>query len=427
MLYEAPIMQHQIVNEALVTLYKWYMKENEEHIYLILAALLCVTPDPQILNISEGDIDYTAVWANAMKPFDMPDWAVDKHTREGRKAGMTAAEFATEGAYVENEWCPYPELGLAYIAVRLSLAKSESSTALASPLHTAPPPAPLPANVTVRRRVTHKLLTEEQVIQLQDPKTPRGQLLTSPSKQPVYLPRAPCAEVLCGWVWKGPFAPDTSRLVMTRWRTECFRFMGSAVNAPEFMPDYAGNIWLRFPSLATASPDKWVVSMKRGSCEDFDVAVVERKSTGALQLIECKELMQAKAMFEPRRLILSLIDAAMLCTGDMGMWNIIGNAKGEVKIVDYTDTSHRESITQWSHLFAKGGEKVDRLFDNGVPGFQGKIREHIALRRTQIHVLEAITTRNKLAPYFKRLKVIWDPVAALDQIEELLDRTVEKE
>lgn len=106
--------------EAIEICYKWYLNENENGIYLMLAVCIMVTPElPRCVIYPRIDTD--GAIAAAMEPMDMPDWAVDKHTEAGRAAGKTAVDFAHEGSRVLRGWSLFPELEKGYIEIRSAM------------------------------------------------------------------------------------------------------------------------------------------------------------------------------------------------------------------------------------------------------------------------------------------------------------------
>lgn len=266
-----------------------------------------------------------------------------------------------------------------------------------------------------------ELLTNEHVEELQEATTPRGQILTSKHKQPVYIPNNPESE-LFGYVWKGPFAPDNPRLIMTRWRTECFRLMDSLVVLPEFIPDEAGMIWMRFENVGKVQAEKWTISTKRDTCEDRDVAIVDRESMGAGQLInESLETITEHMFCEERCLLLSYIDAAILATGDMGLWNALVNQDGESYIIDFSDCSHRTEITRWTHLFAKsGGPLTNAVFEKELVWIEDKVLEHLNTIALLLPQIEELAKKWGVLKIFKKYKIQWEPHRAITELRGLV-------
>src|SRR5262249_13762791 len=94
---------------------RWYEDESEPHIYLLLAyrpAVEEALPGQTAARASLAGDELAAMLAG---PLDVPDYAVDRHTSAGRRAGKTSADFAREGAVVVPEMLPYPELKDIYI------------------------------------------------------------------------------------------------------------------------------------------------------------------------------------------------------------------------------------------------------------------------------------------------------------------------
>lgn len=272
-------------------------------------------------------------------------------------------------------------------------------------------------------------LTADQVAELQAATTPRGQLLTSKHKQPVYIP-SNTESSLYGYVWKGPFAPDNPRLIMTRWRTECFALMESLVVAPQFVSDYAGQVWMRFPNIGLAAPSEWITEMRMDKCEGREVCIVNRESMGAGQLInENLETIKDHMFGEARCLLLSYIDAAVLGTGDMGMWNCIVNSEGESFIIDYSDNSHRGGITTWlGGIFAKpSGTLTEDMFGEEMTWIDTRVLEH--LNSIALLVPQFITAAKKHGAdrIFAKYKLNWQPHRIINDFRALVGPRVDND
>jgi hypothetical protein len=90
--------------------YKMFLSENERHIYLTLGLLVFffmrenISNEIDINEIIEEHGGIEKILESAMNDvIEIPEYAIDKHTKKGRSKGKDSITFAVEGAIVENE------------------------------------------------------------------------------------------------------------------------------------------------------------------------------------------------------------------------------------------------------------------------------------------------------------------------------------
>jgi hypothetical protein len=97
--------------KSLEICYKMFLNENERHIYLVLGLFVYFFYDEvnseKMVDVSKtiesfGGLE-KIIFSAMNEVIEIPEYAVDKHTKKGRSKGKDSVVFAVEGAVVENE------------------------------------------------------------------------------------------------------------------------------------------------------------------------------------------------------------------------------------------------------------------------------------------------------------------------------------
>lgn len=105
--HRASVITYEQLTDVLDVLFDWYCHRSEPWLYLG-QALLCFLRDcdwsnsPSIPEVTPS-ICELAYKTNYTKPLTIDSYVYDKHTKEGRKEGQDALDFAKSGSLVQNE------------------------------------------------------------------------------------------------------------------------------------------------------------------------------------------------------------------------------------------------------------------------------------------------------------------------------------
>nr|WIL05168.1 hypothetical protein pmam_129 [Pithovirus mammoth] len=347
-------------NPILTTLYKWYQRENENTIYLVLATLALVLPSEANFSSMTFEESRTAeqIFPESLGEVRVaPEWAVDKHTQKGRSQGKSSVDFALEGSRIEFAWNYSPViLEEIYQMIRGSGVTLETI-----------PRASLKSDFN---------LTSEQLTLILS--CPRGQLRTSGHKPSVFLSFAD------KFAYKGPWKESNRlKLETVQARSLCFKLLGSSAIPVEIGTDSNSDFWIRTPLLATIPPENWTYETKTGKLEGGDVSIPDRKSTGILQLSKLPVEQQAEILFGEQFVYRSYLDAVFLGAGDQGPHNnLIFSQDGQIKsvLIDYEDSSGRQEITEFASVFSKSNSILRQIVQIGLekyPSRKDDIRLHL--------------------------------------------------
>lgn len=354
-------------------LYKWYTSENENWIYLVLATLTFITAEVNrdcTLN-KKTDLSLEEIYQRALQSnLSPPNWAVDKHTKEGRNKGKGAMDFAKEGAKIENAWHYSPQI-LEDLYMRnkeeydkkLKFAGKEPSrkVALVEKEETL-----LESDFT---------LSEEEEEEIYN--SIRGQLMTSSSKRPVYLTGS--------YVYKGPYPDERKfrqRFVCLRRRMDDLEKLATKFVRVYFGKDSRGGLWLRSENIANRPCSEWTFTEKEGSVEGGLVKIVNKESMGIKELHSCDEETITEVLFGKEFMFLSYLNAVLLGVGDQNLRNnlLLQGEEGYTSyLIDLEDNTGRKDITCWSGVFSKPGKKLERIILTGLEKYNRKeeVQEYI--------------------------------------------------
>lgn len=443
-------------------LYKWYLNENENHIYLLLMHVILFLPqdvNPSCLEYTWRDTDCGSlenlIRLGLYAPIEIPDWMIDKHTKRGRERGLTVYDFGRVGGKVENEWLPLqrPAWEDVYIAFKeyqvtgsvttveqadrprspgRASPRSRSRSPVrdvagpaartASPVRDVAPAAPTasPAAIAPARTVTRTAKEKAKRTAAADGAIPEilarqvvGRLteeelaeITDPQKVPHGQRRT------ASWkpfvylpegpsVWKGPWAntpKNREKMKKLFFRTAVFDHLQSHVLQPDLFLDANNNFWLRTRSLATTPHDEWVVEFY----EKDNAFVVDRSSLGYSQLSQLSIPEQERYLFD-QGLYKSFMDGALMDIGDQGPWNTLVS-RGEAYIIDYDDDSHRGVIRVPHDVFAKSSLRtLNDMLRQGVIEHREDLLEHIETLRDRRPELETLSREYEIPLNFDRV------------------------
>lgn len=381
------------------TLYKWFQRENENLIYLILATLIFIVPDVNWGYVSVDVVDTDTLYRQAMSERrSPPEWAVDKHTREGRVKGKGTLDFALEGAKINSPWRYSPVFleGLYLKSKTLSVAhppgKKKKKKSLLSANASADSHPHSPRTGTYSRECVRQVMDGINVDPGHTPRTgtsmgfrltrneveeilkaPRGQILTSKNKRPVFLTRT--------YAYKGPW--DNTERMREKFdrlgeRMRNFRTLGTKVVPMEFGGDEDGNLWIRSPTLAENPFDEWRVEEKDDTILGVKVQVVVKESMGVTEMNRLRDEDIAGFLFGEDFLFRSYIDAALLGVGDQNLRNSLV-VSGKPFLIDWEDNSGRKSINGPAGVFSKTTKRLEKIIRLGLEKFdmEDEVRKYI--------------------------------------------------
>jgi hypothetical protein len=322
-------------NEIIDILYKFYLYENENHIYLNLGLLTWFyndVPQEEIdINsiIDQYDGIENIISKATYHDICIPEYAIDKHTKKGKMNGKNSTVFALEGSLVTNkpEWMrKWDYLEVIYKKMR-GITNEDYD------------------------EIVSGILNKEQVDNIL--KCPNGQILTSSWKKYVFIPKHE------EFVYKGPWNAEEMLRKKDKMRKLKFRFdickkYGKNILIGEILKDELNQYWIKYPRISSIEPDKWIITSVIDKINNKMIDVVDRKSMGFLQLsyFSDQEDIMKKYLFEEYKLYCDLILLYLLNVGDTGLYNIlISNEK--CYIIDIDDDTTKTEFSEIWHVFGR--------------------------------------------------------------------------
>lgn len=350
-------------DETINLLYRWYTNENENWIYLVLATLTFVTAKVNsgcVKNKKEGPSPLELYQKALQSNLSPPDWAVDKHTKEGRNKGKGAMDFAKEGARIENAWHYSPKvLEMAYMRNKEEDEKQEASSARKKIV---------PEEDETKLEYDF-ILSEEEEEEIRS--SLRGQLLTSSAKRPVYLTP--------DYVYKGCFPNEKKyrqRFVCLQKRMEDLEKLGTKFVRVYFGSDSKDGLWMRSKNISRVPFSDWTYIEKEGGLEGGLVKIVNKESMGIRELHSVSDDIIMEVLFGKEFMFLSYLNAALLGVGDQNLRNnlLVEDGEGNLSsyLIDLEDNTGRKEITCWSGVFSKPGKKLEKIVLEGMEKYKRK-------------------------------------------------------
>lgn len=272
-----------------------------------------------------------------------PDYVFDIHTKNNSK---NLVDFSIEGCYIKEECIKYKNQVNRDIYISFKKMIEESK------------------NVSSKETIFEKLEKDNSVL--------IGQLRTSKSKAYVYIPKEG------NYVWKGPFKEGSKKEKMMSIRGQMFRRMKSKVNIGERVVDIDGSIWFKFQKMGNFEKDiKYFYDPRE------EKKIIDKTSINLRKLQELSED-EIVRIFYKEEFIKTLIDASILRTGDVGLWNVLIDEKN-CKLIDYEETRISKVYTI-EDVFTKTNKRYKRILEKGMKN--EKVREmiifHLEERKRQV-------------------------------------------
>lgn len=350
------------------------MTHSERPIYLYTAILYILHKDSiEVSTLNDDSFELPSLPKFTDK--DIPDYVYDVHTGNKNK-NKTMVDFALEGSLIINEDTKFLETEYKefYIKNKRLLNNNPS---------------------------IYDELNNESVI--------RGQKLTSGYKPYVYIPTKGKYK---DFVWKGPFVSNTKRIIMWQFRTALFRYLESSV----VLGTLVSNEWIKYPFIGKSLKDLKYTNFY-DSLSNSNIKELDRSSIGQDQLSSIDSDLQYEILFGKEFFITTFIDASLLYTGDTGPWNtIIYNNK--CWLIDYEDSSGKDSITEFSDIFARPilrNHIIKALKNDSI---KNKITIHLKHRLEQIPEMLKISSQYNTRIHFKTHD--WDPTIRINEFLHLL-------
>jgi hypothetical protein len=355
-------------DELIQLLYRWYTSENENWIYLVLATLTFVTAEVNrgcVMN-KKMDLSLKELYQRALQSdLSPPDWAVDKHTKEGRNKGKGAMDFAKEGARIENAWHYSPEI----LEILYMRNKEEDDKRVGKSLAKKVTPPVEREETPLEYDFT---LSEEEEKEIRA--SLRGQLLTSANKRPVYLTRE--------YAYKGPYPDEKKfrqRFVCLRKRMDELEKLETKFLRMSFGKDSKDGLWMRSKNIANKPYSEWTFTEKEGGLERGLVKIVNKESMGIKELHSADEQTITEVLFGKEFMFLSYLNAVLLGVGDQNLRNnlLLEGEEGYTSyLIDLEDNTGRKEITCWSGVFSKPGKKLENIILSGLEKYNRKEEVH---------------------------------------------------
>jgi len=321
------VMRDATYTELFSVLFKWHKRYKFKERWLFIAQMILVSLRGITVRKQVEEVGcYSIFWKKNMdgEECKIDDYVYDIHTKQGVSMHKTAADFATEGSLVMNEFRGTNKL-YKDLYIRSKTHRSTWSDCF------------------TRKNVAYQSATVDSS---SIAKHPRGQILTSKHKKYTCIGSE--------FVFKGPWGPECEQKMRNVYaRRECILAccMDPHIMVYDFASDEKEDIWFVTPNMATTPPDRWKIEKKQGKLESEAVDVVDRESMGYTQLSSMPSEEQYNILFN-RGLFKAYIFMALIGAGDMGPWNCISNGT-HVKIIDYEDDSGRTEMTCLSSVFAR--------------------------------------------------------------------------
>ena len=365
------------------TLYKFYLNENENHIYIILGLLTWFyKPEKHdLIDISkiidENGGEKSIIFKAMNDEIQVPEYAIDKHTKKGRINGKDTKTFAKEGAVIYNkaEWMDkWNHLEEIYMKVRGVEEPNLDGTGIESDYK----------------------ITDDHMKKIIS--SPKGQVLTSSWKKYVYMPLNE------NFVYKGPWKigesstkKEKEKLKKLKFRFEVIKQFSNNVLTGDVIEDERKNLWLRYPLLSSINSDKWIIKTTYDKITNNMIDIVDRKSIGCIQLSFFSNNYDTiyEYMFGEKILYNDFILLYLLEVGDTGLYNVLLK-ENMCYIIDIDDDTTKTEFTElWNIFGRKPSETVVDVINKGIVMCKDKILENLKVIEEKIDIIKSISEKYK--------------------------------
>jgi hypothetical protein len=363
--------------------YKMFLNENERHIYLVLSMLVYFFPCVEE-EIDVSDIDLEKLVDDAMNlDIEIPEYAIDKHTRRGRSNGKTSVDFAVEGSIVENEaefmyrWKVLHDIYVDFRKFKPKFVPVIYFMNVVSILRGHDISAS--KNIKGWEKIIDEKMSKEQREKLLSDDMPRGQVLTSNWKKYVYVPRNEY------FVYKGPWNVLTStekerdKLRKLKFRFAVCNMMRARVLKGSVMIDDLQCLWVKYPSLACIESSEWKLNLVEDKVSGKNIYVTDRASMGILPMsyYSHDEKRMKMYLFGKLGMYRDFILLYVLCVGDTGLYNVLVGELGPLIIDIDDDTTKKEFTDVWSIFGRRPVDSVVDVLKTGVEENQDTLNEYL--------------------------------------------------
>ena len=398
------IENEQEYKEYMIILQSWYREYKfKEHIlFAMLIILIGIRRYPPVIpDIQDEYPEWKHFYMKNIQGdmIDIDEFVIDKHTRKGRRDGKDLSLFASEGAYVSNEfehtnqeykqiYTQFRQYNFSPVAkkshtdnhqceaVYLSGSKRGSQCTNTGKysvdgrwlcgIHVK---KSISTPLKLHYNIKYKIDKEEYDI-LFSSDTPRGQLLTGRHKKQVVIP-------LKGYIIKGPWTgEDIQRLNTMLFRHQVMKHFHISCIGFTIATSDDGNGYTIYKNLSTVHPSLWTYRTLYDKILQRDVKIVDRESMGIFQLNTLSSERQKDILFGDQFLFKGLIILALLNVGDVGFYNILVS-DDVATIVDYEENTTRKIFNTLDNLLAKRVEKYTSLFLSGCKENVERIQQMI--------------------------------------------------
>jgi hypothetical protein len=331
---------------------------------------------------------------------DIPDFVVDRHTKQGRTKGADKLSFALEGSKVEREYFGFlrlEEMRRVYVEIK----KREDEDAEQQEKALVKPKGKKTEEISIDRLrsvIPVGEWTEEHEKAIALDSTYVGQVVCAKWKPQTYMIRE---GPLKGKIVKGPFALK-EKMITLAGRVQGFKLMGCRTPDMIFMLDDQSRVWVQMTAFANRPVEEWQFELQMDNIVGKMVKTVRRSSLGSRQMMDKPMEEIREFMFGDYFLYGDYIIAAVFGCGDMGVWNCLAGDT-EALIIDFDDSTTRTKIENAWDVFAKCPyKKHQEMFDMGMKTTIDRIRTVIAsLQENRQKLLEIGAWRED---YFEMVK-----------------------
>jgi hypothetical protein len=387
--------------ETCKILFKWFHGESEEHIYLMYAHVLLMEFDKCGTEMVGFETSMEKWHRMAYEDnIDIPDFVVDRHTKQGRTKGADKLSFALEGSKVEREYFGFlrlEEMRRVYVEIK----KREDEDAEQQEKALVKPKGKKTEEISIDRLrsvIPVGEWTEEHEKAIALDSTYVGQVVCAKWKPQTYMIRE---GPLKGKIVKGPFALK-EKMITLAGRVQGFKLMGCRTPDMIFMLDDQSRVWVQMTAFANRPVEEWQFELQMDNIVGKMVKTVRRSSLGSRQMMDKPMEEIREFMFGDYFLYGDYIIAAVFGCGDMGVWNCLAGDT-EALIIDFDDSTTRTKIENAWDIFAKCPyKKHQEMFDMGMKTTIDRIRTVIAsLQENRQKLLEIGAWRED---YFEMVK-----------------------
>lgn len=441
------IVDDDVKKERLELCYKMFLNENERHIYLVLGLFVYFFLD-EIESSDDLDID-TVINENRgvekiiesvmNDKIEIPEYAIDKHTKKGRSKGKDTIDFAVEGAVVENEseWIhakrddgkSWSDLGEIYINFRKfcpkfvprlsvseiidSWSKENRKEEIKDKSKRSKPAKEKKTTVekksrgkketsektsvektSVEKKPRRKASKDKKMVQIED-KSLDGLWsfeLSKEEREKLMDDSTPRGQILTSswkkyvympegseYVYKGPWKiGGVEKFRKLKFRFDVCKFFSSKVLKGEVLIDDEKNLWMRYPTLSDVDSSEWKLNDVYDKISQKTVKVVDRTSLGMTSVAKLEEEEIEKILFEDL-LYCEFLLLYVLGVGDTGLYNVM-KTEDSVSIIDIDDDTTKEDFCEiWDVFARKPAGKIVKMIEEGVKKYKENIEEYLNL------------------------------------------------